>query len=89
MLIVQLGAASLFWRASLEPWPLSPHAQPRILHPFVVGIALFAGFVLFDEVLVVYRRLPGLETTHLVVLCALLLSLLVIRALGKHGEAAS
>lgn len=78
VLVFQLSAAALFWRASLEPEPLAPHARPTILLPFIVGIALFAGFVLFDEVLVLYRRLPGLERTHFIILSALLLSLLLI-----------
>jgi hypothetical protein len=78
VLVFQLSAAALFWRASLEPEPTAPHAHPKILLPFIVGIALFAGFVLFDEVLVLYRRLPGLERTHFIILGALLLSLLLI-----------
>ena len=88
VLVLQLGAASLFWRASLKPKPLSPQAQSKILHPFVVSIAQFAGFVIFDELLVLYRQLPTLETSHLVVLCALLLSLLLIRTFGEEVRAA-
>jgi hypothetical protein len=88
VLVLQLGAASLFWRASLETKPLSPQAQPKTLHPFVVAIAQFAGFVVFDELLVIYRRLPILETTHLVALCALLLSLLLIRTVSEERRAA-
>jgi uncharacterized membrane protein YdcZ (DUF606 family) len=88
VLLLQLGAAVLFSCASLNSRPLAPEAQPEVLLPFIVGIALFAGFVVFDEVLLVYRRLPGLETTHLVVLCALLLSLLLIRSFGEHRQAA-
>jgi sterol desaturase/sphingolipid hydroxylase (fatty acid hydroxylase superfamily) len=84
VLVLQLSAAVLFWRASLEREPLAGQAQSSILQPFVVGIALFAGFVLVDEVLLLYHRMPSLETAHLVVLCALLLSLLVIRFVGSH-----
>ena len=44
---------------------------------FVCSIGLFAGFIVADELFVVYHRVSGLETTHFLVMCALLLSVLV------------
>jgi hypothetical protein len=79
VLVLELAAAVLFWRAALDREPLSRTAEPRILLPFVVAIALFCGFLVFDEVLLLYRRFPSLETTHFVVLGALLLSLSILR----------
>ena len=84
VLFVELASSALFWRAALDPNPLSPHAQPRILYPFFVGIGLFCAFLVFDEVLLVYRRFPGLETTHFAVLSALVLSLILIRVLDER-----
>jgi uncharacterized membrane protein YdcZ (DUF606 family) len=85
VLVLQLVAASLFWRATWEPNPLSPHARPRILRPFLAGIVLFCAFLVFDEILLIYRRLPNLETTHFVILCAQLLSLSAIYLLDERS----
>ena len=49
---------------------------------------LFCGFLVFDEVLLIHRRFPNLETTHFTILCALLLSLLLIHLLGEREKAA-
>jgi hypothetical protein len=73
VLVLELAASFLFWRAALQK-------TPRIAAPFAAGIALFCGFLVFDELLLVYRRFPSLETTHFIVLATLLLSLLVVRA---------
>jgi hypothetical protein len=87
VLFLELAASALFWRAALDPNPLSPHAQPKILYPFIVGIGLFCAFLVFDEVLLVYRRFPGLATTHFAVLSALLLSLVLLRVLdGRESS---
>ena len=61
VLILQLAASSLFWRATLESNPFSPRARPGVLYPFFVGSGLFCGFLVFDEVLLIYRRFPNLE----------------------------
>ena len=86
VLVLQLAAASLFWRAALEPEPFSQHARFEILSPFIAGAFLFCGFLVFDEALLVYRRFPALETTHFVILLALLLTLLLVQAFDgrKH-----
>ena len=81
VLVLEIAASWLFWRAALDPDPLAPHAPAKVLHPFLVGIGLFCGFLVFDEVLLVYRRFPNLETTHFAILSALLLSLVLIRVL--------
>ena len=70
VVVVELAAASLFWRAAAE--------ATMIIRPFLVAIALFCGFLIFDELLLVYRRFPNLESGHFVILSALLLSLLAI-----------
>jgi len=88
VLILQLAASSLFWRATLESNPFSPRARPGVLYPFFVGSGLFCGFLVFDEVLLIYRRFPNLETTHFTILCALLLSLVLIHRLGDREKAA-
>ena len=78
VLALELAAACLFWRATFAPQLLSSDARSEILQAFLAGIGLFTAFLVVDEVLVIYRRFPTLETTHFVILCALLLSLLVI-----------
>ena len=74
---LEVAASALFWRAALDPQP------PKVLAAFGVASGLFCAFLVFDEVLLVYRRFPNLETTHFAVLSALLLSLVLIRALGN------
>lgn len=84
VLLLELAASALFWRAALEPDPGSADSQTTILSPFLIAIGLFCGFLVFDELLLVYRRFPNLETTHFIVLGALLLSLLLILQLGRR-----
>lgn len=86
VLLVQLGAATFFWRAFLSR-KVAPKSDPNVLRAFAAGIGMFAAFLLADEIFVVYERLAGIATTHLLVLCALLLSYLVIR-IGE-GERAN
>jgi len=88
VLALQITTAWLFWRATLDPRPLSPGAKPRVLSPFVAGLGLFCAFLVCDEALLTYRRFPNLETTHFVILCALLLSLVLILLLGERRQAA-
>jgi hypothetical protein len=88
VVLVQLGAAMLFWRAFLDRDTRIERDSPKVLQAFSLGILLFAAFLVADELFVVYDRLPGLETTHLLVLCGLLLSYLVIGMLSGRGRAA-
>lgn len=74
VLVLELAAAGLFWRAALDPDP----REPRLVPPFLVAIVLFGGFLVCDELLLVYKRFPNLETGHFVILCALLLSWVVL-----------
>jgi len=67
-------SALLFLRAALGP---GRSAEAEIL-PFVPAAALVAAFLVCDEAFVVYERMPHLETNHLLMLCALLLSLGVV-----------
>jgi hypothetical protein len=88
VLALELAAASLFWRATLAPQLPSSDAKSKILPAFLAGIGLISAFLVFDEVLVIYRRFPTLETTHFVILCALLLSLLVTHLCGDREQMA-
>jgi hypothetical protein len=65
-------AAVLFWRAARR-------GDPRALGPpFAVGIGLWAVFVLLDELLLIFET--GAEATHLRLLIAQLLTLVVLRS---------
>jgi hypothetical protein len=88
VVLVQLGAAMVFWRAFLDRDTVTKPDNPKVLQAFVLGIGLFAAFLVADEFFVVYDRLSGLETTHLLVLCGLLLSYLVIHVLSGHRQPA-
>src|SRR5262245_7238474 len=81
VLLFEVTASVLFWRAAMDRELRSPHAERKLLPPFFVGIALFGAFLVLDEVLVLYRRFPNLEATHFAVLSALLLSLLTVLTL--------
>jgi hypothetical protein len=81
VLLLELAASALFWRAALDPDPLSASSQPRVLAPFWLSIGLFCAFLVFDELLLVYRRFPSLAPTHFAILSALLLSVILIRVL--------
>ena len=78
VLLLEGAASALFGRAALDPQP------PKVIAAFLVAIGLFCAFLVFDEVLLVYRRFPNLETTHFTVLGALLLSWLVIHQLRER-----
>lgn len=74
----ELAAAVLFWRA------FSTAQRPCIVQAFALGLALFSAFLIADEIFIVYAKLPGVAATHFRVLCALLLSLLVVLRLGDE-----
>jgi hypothetical protein len=73
-------AAVLFWRAAREP------SGPWLGPAFVAGLGLWATFILLDEVLLIFET--GAEATHLRLLIALLLTLLVVRPGGPLSPAA-
>jgi hypothetical protein len=75
VLLLELGTAILFWRAFLDPGRVAGNG--KVHQAFCVALALFGGFLLADELFLVYRHLPGMGSTHFLVLCALLLSLLL------------
>jgi len=79
---IQLAAAVLFWRAALDDEAATRGHDPAIRRAFLAAIGLFAAFLLADEAFVVYERMPGVGATHWLVLCALLLSYLVIHVRG-------
>jgi hypothetical protein len=67
-------AAVLFWRAAREPggpWPG---------RAFVASLALWATFIVLDEILLIFET--GAEATHLRLLIATLLTLVVVRLAG-------
>ena len=86
VVLAQLGAATLFWRAFLDRDCIKP-GNRTVLPAFVLGIGLFAAFLVADEFFIVYDRLAGLETTHLLVLCALLLSYITYALSGDRRAA--
>jgi hypothetical protein len=68
----QALAAVLFWRATRR------NADDEALGPpFAVSLALWAVFILLDELLLIFET--GVEATHLRLLIAELATLLVIR----------
>ena len=73
-------AAVLFWRAAREP-------GGRWLGPaFVAGLGLWATFILLDEVLLIFET--GAEATHLRLLIAQLLTLILVRPGGSLADPA-
>ena len=88
VLVAQLAAAILFWRAFIDREATSTSYHPKVMGAFSVAIGLFGAFLVGDELFIVYARLPGLVTTHLLVLAALLLSLLTVSVLVDRTRAA-
>jgi hypothetical protein len=76
----QAGAALLFWRAGLRSG--GPNGQAAARLALAVGIALWAAFMLADEVCIAYP----IERTHLGLFIAQLATLLVVELLPA-GEA--
>ena len=76
----ELVAAVLFWRAARNP-------GGQCLGPaFVVSLGLWTTFILLDEVLLIFET--GAEATHLRLLIAQLLTLLVVRPGGMPSPTA-
>ncbi len=72
-------AAVLFWRAAREP-------GGRWLGPaFVVSLSLWGAFILLDEILLIFET--GVEATHLRLLVAELLTLVLLRPGGALSQA--
>ena len=82
----ELAAAVSFWRAFSACVRDGWHSA-GVNSAFALGLGLWAAFILMDEILIAYE-IPGLETTHLGLLSAQLLSLLVFHAqLGRTPAA--
>jgi hypothetical protein len=64
-------AAVLFWRAAWEP------SGRRLGPAFAVSLSLWGVFILLDEILLIFET--GAEATHLRLLIATLLTLVVVR----------
>ena len=80
VILVELAATVFFLAAFRDTWKVKEGKSANISRAFLCAIGLFAGFIVTDELFVVYHRISGLETTHFLVLCALLLSVLVSRS---------
>ena len=78
VVLVQFGTTVLFWRAFVDGSSVVEPDDRKVLEAFSPAIGLFAGFLVADEVLIVYERIPGIATSHLLILCGLLLSYVVI-----------
>ncbi len=84
VIVWELFAAIVFWRA-LGTSQRSGGIEPRtVTTAFVVGLALMAGFVLTDEIFIAYE----VESTHLRLFIAQLVSLLAILLLPDHPDSA-
>jgi hypothetical protein len=70
----QLVAAVLFWRAART------HGAMGLGPAFTVGVSLWAVFILLDEVLLIFET--GAEATHLRLLIAQLVTLVLLRPGG-------
>jgi len=70
-------AAVLFWRAARDG------GRASLGPPFFVGVSLWAVFILLDELLLIFET--GAEATHLRLMIAQLLTLLLLRS-ESHRE---
>jgi hypothetical protein len=75
----QMLAAVLFWRAAREP------GDRWLGLAFVVSLALWATFILLDEALLIFET--GAEATHLRLLIAEIATLLLVRPGGPASRA--
>ncbi len=76
VLVWEAAAALLFWRAVAAQRIGDLHA--RASAALLVGGALWAAFILADELLIAFE-IPGLESTHVALLSLTLLSLLAVQ----------
>lgn len=82
VLVLELLAAALFWRAFLVSRRSGTFNSPVVDAPVIVGATLFAGFVLADEIFIAY----SVEATHFRILIALIVSLLAVRLLPDNSR---
>lgn len=81
----ELLGAALFWRAFLVARRGGGFTGPLLEAPFVAGTALFAAFVLADEIFIAY----DVEGTHFRILVALIVSLMAVRLLPDETRGGS
>jgi hypothetical protein len=79
VIVWQVVASFLFWRA------LRRGDGASLGPPFVVSIALWATFILLDEVLLIFET--GAEATHLRLFIAQMVSLCLLRLGGLRPDA--
>ena len=79
VIVWQVVASFLFWRA------LRRGDGASLGPPFVVSIALWATFILLDEILLIFET--GAEATHLRLFIAQMVSLCLLRLGGLRPDA--
>jgi len=76
VILLEISSAVLFWRAFRN-------REERNLYPaFAVGLILFAGFVVSDEIFISYP----IEATHMRIFLGLLVSLITIIILKNYAR---
>ncbi len=87
VLLWQAAVAGLFWRA-FAAWRGGGVPDVNLANAaFAGGLGLWAAFILVDELFIAYE-IAGLEATHVALLSAQLLSLLVYNAkLSRRARA--
>jgi hypothetical protein len=85
VLLWQVTVATLYWKA-LAGWLRDRGEAREVNLAFAGALGLWAAFILMDEFLIAYD-VAGLESTHVALLSAQLLSLLVFHSkLGRRRE---
>jgi hypothetical protein len=77
-------ATLLFWRAFIQFDGVDQPGLATVYAAFAVSLALWAAFIVWDEILLVYQT-TNLEAVHLGILTAQLMTLVAIRALPDDG----
>jgi hypothetical protein len=77
-------ATYLFWRAFSRFDGVERSGLTAVYTAFAVSLALWAAFIVLDEILLVYRT-TNLEAVHLGILTAQLMTLVAIRVLPDNG----
>lgn len=89
VVLLQVGIASLFWRAAIDGGLRSAPRRDAARAAFAAGTGLVATFLLADEIFLLYHSIPGVEGTHWRVFLAHLASLLVLELLREPALSAA
>ncbi len=77
-------ATFLFWRAFKRFDGVDHPGLATVYTAFAVSLALWTAFIVWDDILLVYQT-TNLETVHLAILTAQLMTLVAIRLLPDDG----